>query len=140
MFPPTNLYLDAYDSSVSAFRAIPYSVNFDLSGTSNLAEFGIGPKTKKDVLGNDISYWRFDITRYVQHVVNDTEPAYNLRLSAPLYVRELYRAGSASSSSTLIQIPVNAAAAKGRVRLAGNTGPGDTNPQRMRLRLVYSKI
>jgi hypothetical protein len=39
-----------------------------------------------------------------------------------------------------VRIPVNAAAGKGRVRLAGNTGIADTNPQRMRVRIVYSKI
>ena len=140
IFPPTNLYLDAYDSSVSAFRTIPYNITFDQTGNSNLPSFGISPFNTKDPLGYNIKSWHFDITRYVQHVVNDTEPIYDLRLSSPLYIRELYRPGPAGTNSIQVRIPVNAAAGKGRVRLAGNTGIGDTNPQRMRLRIVYSKI
>ena len=140
LFPPSNLYLDAYDPSVSAFRVVPYDVSFDVTGSSNLGSFGVGGVNTKDPQGNSIKNWRFNLTRYVQHVVNDTEPLYDLRLSSPLYVRELYRPGVLNSTSTLVEIPVNAAAGKGRVRLAGNTGPGDPNPRRMRLRIVYSKI
>ena len=140
LFPPTNLYLDAYDPSVSAFRVVPYDVSFDVTGSSNLGSFGVGGVFTKDPQGNSIKNWRFNLTRYVQHVVNDTEPLYDLRLYSPLYVRELYRPGVLNSTSTLVEIPVNAAAGKGRVRLAGNTGPADPNPRRMRLRIVYSKI
>ncbi|MGZ5219599.1 MAG: DUF4270 family protein [Chitinophagaceae bacterium] len=144
IFPPTNLYLDAYDPAAIApkFRMIPYDVAFDGSGNSNFASFGIGGVNTKDPSGNSIKSWRFNLTRYVQHVVNDTEPVYDLRLFAPLAVRELYRPGPVGAESTLVPfaVPVNAAAGKGRVRLAGNTGAGDTNPQRMRLRIVYSKI
>jgi hypothetical protein len=140
LFPPTNLYLDAYDPSVTAFRTIPYDVSLDVSGNSNLASFGIAPYDTKDGSGNNIKSWHFNLTRYVQHVVNDTEPVYDLRLFAPLYVEEKYRPGILGSTSTLVRIPVNSTAGKGRVRLAGNTGDTDTNPQKMRLRIVYSKI
>ncbi|MGZ8552873.1 MAG: DUF4270 family protein [Chitinophagaceae bacterium] len=141
LFPPTNLYLDAYDSSESKFRTIPYDVSFDNAGTPNLTAFGINPINTKDPSGNSINSWRFNLTRYVQHVVNDTEPVYNLRLFAPLYIQELYRPGNNGTASVLIPpFSVNNEAGKGRVRLAGNTGPTDTNPQRMRLRIVYSKI
>lgn len=140
IFPPTNLYLDAYDSSVTKYRTIPYDVSFDATGNSNLGSFGVRPINTKDAQGNSIKNWRFNITRYVQHVVNDTEPLYDLRLSAPLYIREFYGIGVLTSTSPLVEIPVNAAAGKGRVRLAGNTGSADPNPHRMRLRIVYSKI
>lgn len=140
LFPPTNLYLDAYDPSVTAFRTIPYDVSLDVSGNSNLGSFGITPYDTKDGSGNNIKSWHFNLTRYVQHVVNDTEPVYDLRLFAPLYVEEKYRPGILGSTSTLVRIPVNSTAGKGRVRLAGNTGDTDTNPQKMRLRIVYSKI
>lgn len=139
-FPPANLYLDAYDPTASNFRVIPYDVQFDQTGGINLGSFGSTGINTKDPSGKNIKSWRFDITRYVQHVVNDTEPVYTLRLSSPYYVRELYRPGPPGSTSTLTPVTVNAAAGKGRVRLAGNTGINDTNPQRMRLRIVYSKI
>jgi hypothetical protein len=140
IFPPTNLYLDAYDPNVTAFRTIPYDVTFDGQGNSNLGSFGVAPYNTKDGSGNNIKSWHFNLTRYVQHVVNDTEPVYDLRLFAPLYISEFYGAGTLSSTSTRVRIPVNSAAGKGRVRLAGNTGDTDTNPQKMRLRIVYSKI
>ena len=141
IFYPTKLYLDAYDSAISKFRTIPFDVSFDNTGTSNLAAFGINPINTKDAAGNSINSWRFNLTRYVQHVVNDTEPVYDLRLFAPLYIRELYRPGNSGSPSVLVPpFAVNNEAGKGRVRLAGNTGTADTNPQRMRLRIVYSKI
>jgi hypothetical protein len=55
-------------------------------------------------------------------------------------VSERYGIGELSSSSSKIPFTINSSIGKGRVRLAGNTGPADTNPQRMRLRIVYSKI
>jgi hypothetical protein len=140
LFPPTNLYLDAYDASVSNFRTIPYSIAFDVNGNSNLTDFGVVPTNGKDPSGNNIKIWRFNLTRYVQHVVNDTEPVYDLRLFEPLAISELYRPGAVGSTSTKVPISVNGTAGKGRARLAGNTGAGDTNPQKMRLRIVYSKI
>ncbi len=141
LFYPTKLYLDAYDSSVSKFRTIPYDVTFSNTGSSNLNSFGTTPIQTKDGTGNNIKSWHFNLTRYVQHVVNDTEPVYDLRVSAPVYISELYRPGSFGTTS--IQVPsfiVNNEAGKGRVRLAGNSGPSDSNPRRMRLRIVYSKI
>jgi len=138
-FPPTKLYLDAFDSSGSVFRAIPYDVSIDGSGAANLGSFGINPVNTKDPMGNNIKSWRFNITRYVQHVVNDTEPIYDLRLSAPLYLKEYYRLGPPGSTSVIATIFVNDAIGKGRVRLGGG-GNHQTQQQRMRLRIVYSKI
>ena len=139
IFPPAKLYVDAYDSSVPAFRAIPYDVAIDISGTANLNAFGVNPINAKDSDGHNIKTWHFNITRYVQHVVNNTEPVYPLRLSAPLYLRELYRPGAAGSPSTQASIFVNDAIGNGRVRLGGG-GNHQTQKQRMRLRIVYSKI
>ena len=138
LFPPAKLYLDAYDSSVTAFRAIPYDFSIDGTGASNLTSFGVNPIATKDSAGHNIKSWRFNITRYVQHVVNDTEPIYDLRLSAPLYYRELYRPGPVGSTSTVASIFVNNAIGNGRVRLSG--GKSVNGGQKMRLRIVYSKI
>jgi hypothetical protein len=73
-------------------------------------------------------------------VVNDTEPAYDLRIFAPFIAFDQYRPPVAGSTPSATQIGINPALAKGRVRLAGNTGTGDTNPQKMRLRIIYSKL
>jgi hypothetical protein len=140
LFPPTNLYLDAYDPVIPGFRTIPYDVTFDATGNTNLGDFGIAPINTKDLAGRVVKSWRFNLTRYVQHIVNDTEKVYDLRLFSPFSVSERYGIGELSSSSSKIPFTINSSIGKGRVRLAGNTGPADTNPQRMRLRIVYSKI
>ncbi len=136
LFPPTNLYVDAYDTSVDNYRTVPYDVTIDFQGSSNLGDFGIAPLQTKDPFGNNIHIWRFNLTRYVQHVVNKTEPGYDLRVFAPFYVNELHRPGGFGAFSDTVSMSVNQQAGKGRVRLGGGNHP----TQKMRLRIVYSKI
>ena len=136
IFPPANLYVDAYDTTVKNYRTIPYDVSFDFNGNSNLNSFGISPFLSKDPAGNNIRVWRFNLTRYVQHVVNKTEPAYDMRLFSPFYVNELYRAGGFTAGSDTLSVSVNNQVGRGRVRLGGGNHP----TQKMRLRIVYSKI
>ncbi|RYF52039.1 MAG: DUF4270 family protein, partial [Cytophagaceae bacterium] len=70
MFYPTNLYLDAYDPTVSKYQTIPYEVTFDASGNANLAAFGVVPYTILDpVSGKPVKQWRFNVTRYVQNIL-----------------------------------------------------------------------
>jgi hypothetical protein len=133
--PPPGLYLDAYDPAAAAFRTIPYDFYFDASGSSNLASFGAVPFVTTDPMGRPVKSWRFNLSRYVQNIVNGTQPAYNLRLHAPVYTYNQYRP-SPTAESTKVAVSVNPAPAKGRVRLGGGNHP----TQKMRLRIVYSKI
>jgi hypothetical protein len=133
--PPTYLYLDAYDPGISKYRAIPYDVVYDLSsGTANLGTFGALPVNAIDGSGNAIKVWHFNISRYVQHIVTHSQSQYDLRLYAPFFVTNQY--GAPPASTVAIAFFVNTTIVKGRVRLAGGT-PGT---QRLRLRIVYSKI
>lgn len=140
--PPTTMYLDAYDPSASTFRTVPFDFQFDYNGNANLSAFGAYPYFDKDPFGNPIRVWRFNLSRYVQNLVNGTEVPYDFRLYAPLYTRELYRVGGPSNNSNYAFVPVSGAVARGRVRLhGGGDGSQPTpNPQRMRLRIVYSKL
>ena len=132
--PPDLLYLDAYDSSKSKYRTIPFDLTFDPnSGQLNFQSFGMVGKKTIDVSGNPIQIWNFNLSRYIQHVVNDTKPAYNLRLHSPYLTHNIY---SSSTNDTELFIPINPTFAKGRVRVGG----GSHLTQRMRLRIVYSKI
>lgn len=133
--PPTYLYLDAYDPALSNYLIVPYDLSFDASGSLNLGSFGVAPINKLDGAGKLVKTWKFNLSRYVQHVVNDTEPAYDLRLFAPLVTRDKYRPFAGATVSTQ-NVFVNPTLVKGRVRLAGGT-PG---AQRMRLRIIYSKL
>lgn len=137
--PPPYLYLDAYDPDLDKYRTIPYDVLFTSATTLNLDAFGIIPANSIDENGKTIKTWRFNITRYVQHIVNGTEDVYDLRLSSPFYFFNQYKPTPASVPTTQ-PISINPTTTKGRVRIAGNTGPGDTNPHRMRIRIIYSKL
>jgi hypothetical protein len=137
--PPHALYLDAWETSTSSFRNIPFDFFFDASGNSNLASFGAVPFSSADQAGNPIKTWRFNLSRYIQHVVNGTAPVYDLRLYAPVYTYNQYYA-SPTATATKAYIGVNPAPVRGRVRLRGGDNSATPNPQRMRLRIVYSKI
>lgn len=139
---PDYLYLDASDPTITVsnykFRTIPYDLAFTSSGALNLGLFGSVPVNAKDDLGNPIKTWKFNISRYVQHVLTRTMSSYDLRLSAPFTLNEQF--GIPPGTDQTVPIQVNTTIVKGRVRLLGNTGPADTNPHRMRLRLIYSKL
>lgn len=140
--PPEYLYLDAADPSITTnnykFRTIPYDLNFTSSGGLNLPALGVIPVMGKDALGNNIRTWKFNISRYVQHVLTGTQTLYDLRLSAPFTLNEQF--GIPPGPDVTIGVSVNPAIAKGRARFHGNNGPADANPQRMRLRIIYSKL
>jgi hypothetical protein len=133
-FPPnTNLYLDAYDSTISNYRTIPYDLIYDpSSATANLATFGASPVNSVDGSGNPIKVWHINMSRYVQHLVTHTLPLYNFRLYSPFFVRNQYGVPPAAT----VGFFVNPTLVKGRVRLAG----GMPGTQRLRLRIVYSKL
>ena len=138
---PETMYLDAYDPTITRsykYRAIPYDLNASTSGPVNLNSFGVVPRIQLDAFGNKIRVWKFNISRYVQHVLTGTQTLYDLRLVSPFYIIQTY--GIPPGTDFIIPVFLNSSIIKGRVRLHGNNGPADPNPQRIRLRLVYSKI
>lgn len=144
--PPGAMQLDAYDPTITAsipFRTIPYSLDFSTLSGFNLRGFGIFPGDTIDGSGNKVKIWRYDISRYVQHVLTQTQTSYQLRLHAPLILEGVTKI---AGSTTDFAIPVNPASylnpniANGRIRIVGNTGQTDTNPHRIRLRIIYSKL
>ena len=97
-------------------------------------EFGMEPVKGVDQLGNQINKWSFNITRYVQNVVNGKEPAYTLRLSSPFALqKELVRSNTIDLEGTVLVNPVYGI---GRVRVGGGNHP----TQKMKLRIIYSRI
>jgi Domain of unknown function (DUF4270) len=140
---PDFLYLDAVDPTITAnpkmFRTIPYDLNFGSNSSSlDYTSFGVVPVMSTDLFGNRIRTWKFNITRYVQHVLTQTQSLYELRLFPAFRFYEQLGIPPATDFPTPIYI--NSTIAKGRIRLGGNTGPLDTNPGRMKLRLIYSKL
>ncbi|MEO5947427.1 MAG: DUF4270 family protein [Chitinophagaceae bacterium] len=138
---PELLYLDASDPSIAAtnkYRTIPYDLTIDNTGALNLLTFGSLPTITVDGAGNKIRVWKFNVSRYVQHILTGTQSLYDLRLFAPFSLLEQY--GIPPGGDITIPVFINNTVAKGRVRLVGNNGVADTNPRRMRLRIVYSKL
>jgi hypothetical protein len=135
--PPALLYLDASDPTITSaykFRTIPYDLTFTSSGVFNLGAFGCAPVIGTNSSGQKIRIWRFNISRYVQHVLTRTQTLYDLRLFAPFSINEKY--GIPPGTDVTATVFVNPAITKGRVRLGGGNHP----TQKMRLRLVYSKL
>lgn len=134
--PPTGLFLDAKDVAESKYRTIPYDLTPDGQGSFNLGSFGVFPQNQLDVnSGKNIKVWKFNVSRYVQHVLTQTVPSFDLRVFAPYYTFAYYRAYPSTAESNTV-VTTNPSIARGRVRLGGGNHP----TQRMRLRIIYSKI
>lgn len=136
--PPPALFFEVFDTvGVDVYRNVPYDFIFDQSGNFDYATFGAYPFRGVDGANNSIYRWNFNMTRYVQNIVNGKEPAYpSYRLSSPLETSIMYRY-NVFSQELKRTVPVNGFAAKGRIRLAGGNHPSG---QKMKLRVVYSKI
>lgn len=135
-YAPEVLYLDASDPSITSnykYRTIPYDLAYTPSGF-DFRSLGCLPVYAKDALGNPIKTWRFNISRYVQHVLTHTQSLYDLRLSAPFTLNESY--GIPPGTDVIYPMFLNPTVAKGRIRVGG----GNHATQRMRLRLIYSKL
>ncbi len=133
---PDFLYLDAYDPTISSnykYRTIPYDLSYSQSGL-DFGGFGCIPVITTDGFGNKIRQWKFNVSRYVQHVLTHTQTLYDFRLSAPYTFNEQF--GIPPGTDQKIPIFLNPAIVKGRIRLGGGNHP----TQRMRLRLIYSKL
>ena len=137
---PAALHLDAFDPSIPStakpFRTIPYDFSYDISGVPNYASFGAYAQFQLDPnSGKRIRVWKFNISRYVQHILTGTSSLYDLRLSSPYSVITQYGIPPTVQDVTQVLFP-NPTLAAGRVRLGGGNHP----TQKMRLRLIYSKI
>ncbi|ANH81234.1 hypothetical protein A8C56_09775 [Niabella ginsenosidivorans] len=160
--PPSDLFLDAYDSTLMSYKLMPYcfpvtsqissdglSYVYSISGVNGFYSVPSSGSNQtyyytKDPAGNTVKQWRFNLTPYVQKLVNGIVPLYNMRLYAPAYtaLRIGDVDGPYAQITQRLSFPVSATGqqiyvpAWGRVRLGG----GDHPSQRMKLRIVYSKL
>jgi hypothetical protein len=138
--PPFYLYLDALDGIKKRYRTIPFDVSLTSStdpsndtvsySFANAEQFGMIGKRERAASGDSVYKWRFNLTRYVQRVANGTEPAQELRLYSPFPIIRALSSGVEQYISSGVPY------AAGRVRLGGGNHP----TQKMRMRLVYSKL
>lgn len=156
LFYVPRLFIDAVGGNGKNFN-LPFVFNDYFSegtiGLNGLALFGFEGLPKKDAGNNTIKEWKFDLTRYVQNVVNGKRPPYDLRLYAkPIFnVADTLEYRTADNNvvktpvTVAIRIPQSRALSVsstlvsplvGRVRLGGGSHP----TQKMKMRIVYSKL
>jgi len=135
--PPFGLVLDVYDTTLGYHKFIPYDFNPDQSGNPNPG-FGLYGQNTVDGVGNLIKVWKFDLTRYVQNILTKQEPLHDFRLYTTQTAYGLIRNVVLNNTGPYISASVNANPrfVFGRVRVGGGNHP----TQKMRLRLVYTKI
>lgn len=141
-FYAPNLFIDPFTNRNGQNFNLPYVFSdYILQNPAGitptaLALFGSIYDYKKDASNNLIKYWRFNVTRFVQNVVNRKIPSYDLRLYAKPYVlmRDTvrYEGTLLNRDSVPIIIPQSrrigydkqvVAPGIGRVRLGGGTHP-----------------
>jgi hypothetical protein len=136
---PDRLFVDFYDSSKNYFAASLYDFYNDRTNF-NYAAYGTAGKTKSDGSGNRIKEWRFNFTRYVQGIVTGKEKYYPQRLYSPFLTVLDYSIYDFGSNTILARnrapVQFNGSTTAGRVRLGG----GNHASQKMKLRIIYSKI
>ena len=135
--PPIALYLDLFDSSLMKYKTTPYDFVPESQGIY-LFNYGLYGRQATDPGGNLIRRWTFNLSRYVQNVVTKKEPTHDMRLLAHRYVFDQIRENNFTNTGSFasFQVGINPVLAFGRVRVGGGNHP----TQRMRLRIIYSKI
>ena len=138
MFPaPEALMLDVYDSTLGDYKFIPYDFRPDNNYNVDPA-FGLYGQNTIDGVGKPIRVWKFDITRYVQNILTKQEPLHDFRLYTTQNAYARIKQGVVTNSGAYVygRANVNSRFVFGRVRVGG----GNHAIQKMRLRLVYTKI
>ena len=135
--PPPGMMLDVFDSAGGFFKYVPYDFTLNQQGLP-ASTFGLYGKNTIDASGNPIRIWMFNITRYLQNILTKQEPLHNFRLHTPYFVSQRVKDGLLTNSGSyrMLTTIVNPQFAFGRVRVGG----GNHATQRMRLRIVYTKI
>ncbi|MBK7558769.1 MAG: DUF4270 family protein [Chitinophagaceae bacterium] len=139
---PNFLYLDLVDSgSVPKWKPVYYDLNTAVlydpdyktsipywPGDIDYLYFGGYRRSKTDPFGQQIKYYNFNVSRYVQHIVTNRMPVYDMRIYAPFNINY--------AQHSVTYIPFENNLAFGRVRIGSGSNPN----YRLRLRIVYSKI
>lgn len=135
---PSLLFLDYFDSSANRFATPKFDfIGQNVTGPFNFAAYGSLGSKSVDSARNVVFKWKFDISRLVQGIANNTQKYYPLRLYSPFLSKIEYSLGNQVSVSRVYnQINVNPNFVVGRVKLAG----GGNSAKSMKVRVVYSKL
>jgi Domain of unknown function (DUF4270) len=152
---PNFLYLDLKDTGTTVkWKPIYYDLNTsqtydpdyrttvyylpvdqNTGGTSiDFLYFGGYKRNKPDISANQINHYSFNISRYVQQIVTDHTPVYDMRLYAPFNITY--------PQYSISHIPYGNNIAFGRIRIGSGSRiiSGSNTNYALRLRIVYSKL
>ena len=126
--PPSLMFIDAINAAGDSTFSIRNDFIYTGQGNGyDVANLGGVLNNKKYV---------FNLTRYLQSVVTKNQPYYTLRIYAPFFADPYLQ----SPAGTSIEMPtflfVNSPIANGRLVAGGGSSP----TQKMRVRIIYSKI
>ncbi|MBE7170752.1 MAG: DUF4270 family protein [Williamsia sp.] len=128
---PPILFLDQSDPVNSRYITVQNDFLIDNSGNYNYTTFG-------GLVKGDTGYI-FNLTRYFQSVISRKQTVYKFRVSAPFQTQPYYASSDVyppTYSLPTYPFLINSLIARGRVVLGG----GSHSTQKMRVRLVYSRI
>lgn len=146
LFNSQPLFVDVYDSTTNKYKTIPYALEEGFMEAANqlgslLSITGLGYRAfgsvhryKNDAMNNRIKEWKFNLTRYVQYLVKGSLPHSSFRLYTTHEMK--VDNGNPDRGATKVLVRPASGPAKGRVRLGGGNHP----TQKMKLRIVYSRI
>jgi hypothetical protein len=124
--PPDMLFIDIINAAGDSSFTVPFDFIITGSGSYDASYIGGRLKNNKYV---------FNISRHLQNIVTNKAPNYTLRIYAPLITKP-YLLRPDGKGERITPFLVNPLVAKGRVIIGGGSHP--TN--KMRLRIIYSKI
>ena len=140
-YAPYGLILDVYNTKQSKYTTVPFSViglaqAGSAVGFSNYAQFGMYPVTTKNSSNQIVKQWKYNLTGYVQNMLLGKTSNYTLRLHTTPSLMMQFGSTEATQMGYMQINPAAIIPGTGRVRIAG----GNHATQKMKLRIVYSKI
>jgi len=127
--PPNALYLDALNETGDS----AFTIRNDFVKVSQYPGYDLA--TLGGVLKKD--RYVFNISRYVQSLATRKFPNPTLRIHMPFVIYPYYMPPDSNTPAEKTAVSLNTPIASGRVILYGGGSPA---PNRMRLRIIYSKI
>jgi len=130
-FSPPALFLTAFSADSSRRFMLPGGdVQFSNTGVGNLSDFGAYPYKR-----NDVSYYSFNLTQYVQGIVTMKNRNLQLALSAP-FADYIYAVEEFNTVLPITNTGILNTLSIGRIRVGG----GSHSQRKMRLRIIYTRI
>ena len=126
--PPSLMFIDAINAAGDSTFTIRNDFIYTGQGNGyDVANLGGSLSNKKYV---------FNLTRYLQSVVTKQMPYYTLRIYAPFFADPYLQSPAGTSVEMPTFLFVNSPIANGRLVAGGGSSP----TQKMKVRIIYSKI